>query len=234
MFHIIEDGPSPLCFPIEQFRRAMSQLKDNGYQTLRLTEAARCLRLGLPLPQRSIVLTFDDGDLSLFEQAWPILQQHNMTATIFMLGSEDRRFMNRPLMSWQQVVEMSRGGIEFGAHTLSHPDLTQLPTKQIEAEICQSKAVIENVLGAAISSFAYPFGRYDERSREIVKQHFDCACIDALGLVGNHPDLHALRRVETYYLRRGRQFDMIFSRHFRWYLRARDIPRRFRRAMRSK
>jgi peptidoglycan/xylan/chitin deacetylase (PgdA/CDA1 family) len=230
-FHIIDDGSSPLCFPANQFERAMARLAENGYRTLRLSDAAEMLRFNRPMPPRSIVITFDDGDLSAYERAWPVLRQYNMTATIFVLPAQTH-FMQRPLVSWPQIQEMNRAGIDIGAHTLTHPDLKTLSDDRIESEVRCSKVAIEEILGpGTVSCFAYPYGRYDSRSRRIASQHFACSCSDALGLVGRRPDLHALRRVDAYYLRQERLFDLIFSRRFPWYLRARDIPRRIRRAI---
>ena len=87
---------------------------------------------------------------------------------------------------------MHRSGIAFGAHTLTHPDLTRLPAELLEAEVVDGKRVIEDALGSRVDTFAYPFGRYDKRCRELVSRHFLCACSDKL--VGS---------TEQRYLRRG-------------------------------
>jgi peptidoglycan/xylan/chitin deacetylase (PgdA/CDA1 family) len=153
------------------------------------------------------------------------------------------------MLAWREMREMQHSGINFGAHTLTHPDLTRLPFDRVQAEVCDSKAIIEDALGAPVACFAYPYGRYDHRSREIAWQHFACACSDKLGLVaaGSDPyalervdayylrtdrlfDPYALERVDAYYLRTDRLFDVILTGLFPWYIRARSIPRRIRRA----
>jgi peptidoglycan/xylan/chitin deacetylase (PgdA/CDA1 family) len=137
------------------------------------------------------------------------------------------------MLSWTEIREMQRWGIVFGAHTLTHPDLTHLPFEQIKAEVCGSKQIIEDTLGAPVQSFAYPFGRYDRRSHAIAQQHFACACSDKLGLMTAGSDPYALERVDAYYLRTSQLFEVMTTRLFPWYVRARKIPRALRRAVRG-
>jgi hypothetical protein len=87
------------------------------------------------------------------------------------------------------------------------------------------------MLGTPVECFAYPYGRYDNRSREIVRQHFACACSDKLGLITPDSDPYALERVDAAYLRTDRLFDMMLTRLFPWYVWARSIPSRIRLAI---
>jgi peptidoglycan/xylan/chitin deacetylase (PgdA/CDA1 family) len=73
------------------------------------------------------------------------------------------------MLTWREIKEMQRWGIAFGSHTLTHPDLTRWPSERIETEIYDPKAVIEDTLGVPVTCFAYPDGRYDHRSHEIVR-----------------------------------------------------------------
>jgi peptidoglycan/xylan/chitin deacetylase (PgdA/CDA1 family) len=126
---------------------------------------------------------------------------------------------------------MRRHGIDVGSHTLSHPDLTQLPSARAEDEIRRSREIIEDRLGAPAESFAYPFGRYDDACRAIVRKHYACACSTRLGLTSHGSDPHALERVETYYLRAGRSYEWMLSGRFPLYLRARSVPRWLRQTL---
>jgi peptidoglycan/xylan/chitin deacetylase (PgdA/CDA1 family) len=128
---------------------------------------------------------------------------------------------------------MQKCGIEIGAHTLTHADLTRLSDDRVKAEICDSKKVIEDTLGQTVSCFAYPFGRFDSRSREIARQNFDCACSDRLGISTAQSDIYALERVDAYYLRSARAFDLMTGRLFSGYVWSRSIPRRIRRLLQS-
>ena len=138
------------------------------------------------------------------------------------------------MLSWPEIREMQRWGVTFGAHTLTHPDLTRASVDRIEAEVCTSKAILEDALGAPVTCFAYPFGRYDARSRTMVRQHFACACSDQLGLLTAGSDPYTLERLDAYYLRTDRLFALMGTRLFPWYVWARNIPRQLRRTLRQR
>jgi peptidoglycan/xylan/chitin deacetylase (PgdA/CDA1 family) len=239
-FHALDDQPSVTSFSPRVFRRGIAMLHENGYRTLSLTEAIDRLRERRLAPDRSFVITFDDGYASVYEEGLPVLQDYGMCATVFLTVGEAPSaesagrlpsLSGRSMLSWREIREMSKIGIQFGAHTLTHPDLTRLPVDRVETEICRSKAVIEDALGKPVNCFAYPFGRYDQRSREIVQHHFSCACSDKLGLTTSDSDLYALERVDAYYLRTDRLFDIMLTRLFPWYIVARSIPRQIRHAV---
>jgi peptidoglycan/xylan/chitin deacetylase (PgdA/CDA1 family) len=240
-FHALEDDPSVISFAPHVFRRGLARLHENGYRTLHLTQAMETLASGQPIPSRTFVITFDDGYQSVYEQALPVLHDFGMSATIFLTVGESATapsggrlpsFGGRSLLSWPEIREMSQLGMSFGAHTLTHPDLTCVSVKQAEAEIHRSKTVIEDALGFPVTSFAYPYGRYDRRSQEIVRRHFALACSDKLGLATTKSNRYALERVDAYYLRTDRLFGFMLSMAFPWYIATRKIPREIRRTIR--
>jgi peptidoglycan/xylan/chitin deacetylase (PgdA/CDA1 family) len=239
-FHALDDRPSVISFTPQLFERGMARLHGAGCRTLSLLELADCLRGCLSFPKGSLALTFDDGYRSVYDHAFPILQRYGFSATVFLTVGGKRNWIDsdrlpsmcdRTMLSWGEIREMRRSGIEFGAHTLTHPDLTRLSVKLAESEICDSKAIIEDALSTPAASFAYPYGRYDIRCREIVTHHFVCACSDQLGLVHASTDLYAVERVDAYYLRTEKLFSLMSSALFPLYVKARSVPRRIRRAI---
>lgn len=239
-FHSLDPLGSVTSFSPGVFRRAMQKLHNNGHRALHLTDAVERLRRKQPLPERAFVVTFDDGYRSVYTEGFPTLREYGVPATIFLtVGNTAPQnpatrlpsLGGRTMLSWNEIREMARHGCTFGAHTLTHPDLTRLPVAQAAAEICRSKSIIEEQLGAAVRCFAYPYGRYDRQSRAIVEQHFVCACSDKLGLVTKNSDPYVLERVDMYYLRRDHFVALMLTRAFPWYIVARGIPRRFRRAL---
>jgi len=165
----------------------------------------------------------------VYRSAFPVLQDLGFTATVFLtVCAQPRHSDGRAMLSWPEIREMDQAGITFGAHTLSHPDLTQLSRKQVVHEVTTAQRIIEDTLGKPVTTFAYPFGRYDQASRATVAQSFDLACSDRLGLVHAGSDPMALERVDTYYLR-GR-LGWLSRAWFRWYVRARAVPRGLRRS----
>ena len=239
-FHAIEDSPSVISFSPELFGRFMEKLHMNGYGTLRLSDAAGLVREGKPLPEKSFVLTFDDGYGSVYGEAFPVLRKYRMTATVFLAvgDTENRGWLDRltPLggrrmLSWGEIREMKDAGIDFGAHTITHPDLTAIDTASVEHEIWGSKEIIENNLGEPVLSFAYPYGLYDERCIEIAGRSFACACSDDLGLLTASNAPYALRRVDAYYLRREELFGLVLTKLFPLYIFLRNIPRTINRRL---
>jgi peptidoglycan/xylan/chitin deacetylase (PgdA/CDA1 family) len=218
----------------------MAKLHENGYRPLSLLEAVDCLRQRKPFPDRSFVITFDDGYETVYEEAFPVLQCYGLSATVFLTVGEKEEanpvhllpsLNGRSMLSWNEIKEMNRWGITFGAHTLTHPDLTRLSLERVEVEIYDSKAIIEDALGVPVTSFAYPYGRYNYRIHEMVQQSFTCACSDKLGLMSVDSDPYALERVDAYYLRSDKLFDLILTEKFPSYIQVRGIFRRIRRAI---
>ncbi len=239
-FHDLDERPSVISIAPGVFQRSMKKLHESGYRTITLMEAVKCLSQGNPFPNRSFVITFDDGYQSVYDEAFPVLHSYGMSATIFLSVGKDRAAMpdsrlsaidERSMLNCREIQQMNMERSTFGAHTLTHPDLTRLPLDRVETEICGSKTIIEDALSTQISSFAYPYGSYNRCCREIVQQHFVCACSVKLGLVTTDSNLHVLERVDAYYLRTDLLFDIMLTKLFPWYILARSIPRRIRRAI---
>ena len=218
-FHAVDDAGDVGAFPPGVFRRAMARLHRDGFRTLDLADAVAGLRRGdATLPDRAVVLTFDDGYRSAYTDAFPVLQEHGMTATVFLaVGARDGAgerlpsLTGREMLSWNEIREMAGAGIAFGAHTLSHADLTALDPDRIEAEVLGSRTVIEQRLGVPVPGFAYPFGRFDTRSRAVVRRCFDFACSDLFSLVTPASDPWALERIDMLYFRGPRRVGLVTS-----------------------
>jgi peptidoglycan/xylan/chitin deacetylase (PgdA/CDA1 family) len=254
MGHDISDRHSVGALSPAVFQTGLAQLQAAGFHTVSLEDVAERLHASAgtqspqadsngarPLPVNAFAVTFDDGFESVYTRGFPLLQQHGFSATVFLTVGDgtattsQARLPSSPegkMLTWGQIREMQRHGIAFGAHTLTHPNLTRIPPDRAEAEIRISQAIIADSLGVPVAVFAYPFGYYDDRTRDIVRQYFTCACSVRLGLVSTASDPYALERIDTHYLRTERLFALMLSPRFSWYVRARAVPRRIRRALR--
>ena len=235
-FHALEERNSVLAFPPRHYEFLLTRLHDAGWHSITLGDAVTHLKQQRPFPLRSFVLTFDDGYESVYTRAFPILMKYGFSATVFLTTGANANarlpsLNGLTMLRWNEIRAMHEAGIAFGAHTLTHPDLTQLDDAQIERELRDSQAIIADALGADITTFAYPFGRYDTRTRAIAARYFACACSDKLGLANTRSDLYTLERVDAYYLRDAWISNLVTSDVFPWYIRARNVPRELRRAM---
>lgn len=231
-FHGLEAPRSLVGFPPALFRRCLARIAERGWRVLPLLDLVGLLERREPLPARSLVLTFDDGYASVAREALPVLAEHGMPATLFVLGGPSSSLHGRPLLDRGALAEVVAAGHAIGAHSLTHPDLTRLAAADAEREIAGSRAALEDALGVAVEAFAYPGGRHDARARELVARSFRCGCSDRLGLVGADSALPALPRVETWYLARRGLVDLVGSPLLPAYLAARAVPRSLRRAVR--
>ena len=172
MYHSISEnlfGKSHPYYQIntspEAFAQQMRWLRNNGYRTLNLGEASSALESGADT-SKTVVITFDDGYRDFYTDGFAVMQQCGLSATIFL--ATDRmgaRVDGVPYLAWSEVRELHAAGIQFGSHTVTHPDLRSQGPEQIDYELGYSKEVIEQELGAAVTSFAYPFAFPEEDKR---------------------------------------------------------------------
>jgi peptidoglycan/xylan/chitin deacetylase (PgdA/CDA1 family) len=131
------------------------------------------------VPRRGVVLTFDDGYEDFYFHAFPVLADLGHTATVYIVAGhicgtnawdEKAGFRSRKLLTRDQIVEMHRHGIIIGSHSLTHARLTDLGASQLRKEVSESKAILEDLLGDEITTFAYPSGAVNERVRNAVAE----------------------------------------------------------------
>lgn len=237
-FHSVEDGGWLLSYPPYQFARLMRRLWADGWQCVGLDEVTGWIRTSAPLPARSFAITFDDGYQSVYTAALPVLLDLQMTATVFVATGEypaagDRfpSMAGRSMLSWNELRELKQAGLAIGAHTVTHAELPNLSDREIERELRSSKETLEDGIGREVTSFAYPKGRYDSRSRAFASQFFKCACTDRFDFVHVDSDLFTLGRIDSYYLRNELETGLIFGRLSRVYVPGRRLLRAVRRAV---
>jgi peptidoglycan/xylan/chitin deacetylase (PgdA/CDA1 family) len=236
-FHAIDNYRSPISFAPKLFRECLEQIHERGYRTISLNELRSCLDSGKGFPNKALIITFDDGYQSVFQEAYPHLHDRGMQATLFLAtgklpgAAPEDRFASlggRSMMNWREVIELHQAGWEIGAHTLTHPDLRQIPLAQAIQEIMESRRQIEEQLGSKVDVFAYPYGRKTRQLRNWLPHNFSCACGTHLSLVSCRSDAYELERVDMHYLRARRLFPLLFSPWLASYLRARRLPREMR------
>ena len=237
-YHSIEESGSIISTRPETFRRQIKILSDNDYCVLPLGKIIENLIAKEPISPKTIALTFDDGFQNFYSTAFPILAEHGFPATVFLVTEFCGKFNDwsgnptdlprSPLLSWREIKELQAYGIEFGAHSQTHPDLTAISTAEAEWEIVGSKLVIEDMLGEKVNIFAYPYGKFDLFLRAMTKKYYRAACSVKLGKICRTSDLFMLERIDSYYLSNPKIINLLASNSFDRYLQFRQLLRDFK------
>jgi peptidoglycan/xylan/chitin deacetylase (PgdA/CDA1 family) len=164
-------------------RRQVGTLRRWGYELLTCGEWAR--RVGEGTGAGCATLTFDDGFADNLHTLVPVLEDLGAPATVFVvsgwLGGLHPDAQGARIVDAAEVRALHAAGVEIGAHTVSHPDLTELPQQAALEELRVSKAALEDVLGVAVPTLAYPFGRATPQTIEAAREAGFTAAVRALG-----------------------------------------------------
>ncbi len=210
MYHSISQESAPAfrrwTIGPKAFTEQMALLHALGYTTLSVTQFACALRTpGSRLPEQPVVVTFDDGFADFYETAFPVLQKWGFSASLYIstgfIGGTSGWLRplgegRRPMLTWPQIREIDKAGIECGAHCVTHPQLDVIPRAEAFRQIEASKAVLEHSLGHEVSTFAYPHGFHDSAVRQmVIDARFSSACAVKDAMSGAGDDVFALARI---------------------------------------
>jgi peptidoglycan/xylan/chitin deacetylase (PgdA/CDA1 family) len=176
-------------------RRQIELLRGWGYELLRFSDWAA--RVGADGGTACAALTFDDGFSDNLHVLLPLLRELEAPATVFAvsgwLGKRHPHTPRAQVLSASELCEVHAAGVEVGAHTRTHPDLTTLSAEAARDELAGGRADLEDILGASVGAFAYPYGAATPETIRVAREvGFECAC-RALGL-GRWDDPHDLPR----------------------------------------
>ncbi len=168
---IVEDkGYSLMQMNIEKFKHQMLYIKKQGYETLRFDD------LNTPslfkFKKKRVVIAFDDGWKSNYALIFDWMKEQGIKYNIYLTIGEIGN--NPEYLTWDQVRMMHESGVcGFGAHTFTHPDMSDLTKVDINIEVQKANEIFEKELGYKPMDFCYPFGYYSEASNEWLTQNTD-------------------------------------------------------------
>ncbi len=186
------------------FRFQMGYLKAAGFSVLPLQELL-ALVSGGTVGRNIAAVTFDDGYQDFYTNAFPILRHYGYPATVYAVSGcigkanvwdAAEEPVSKPLMGWQELREIGKGGIQIGSHSRSHPQLTQVSDAVLRDELEGARQDLEQGIGCSIDHFCYPYGDHDDRVRAaVIKAGYRSATVTVRGHVEQGYDPYRLRRI---------------------------------------
>lgn len=199
-YHQINDRDhNALTLSTPEFEAQMKYLAENGYHTITPEELADHLENGTALPEKPILLTFDDGYIDNYKNAYPILQKYGLKGSIYIITDYLDVYPN--YLTWAIAQEMQdSGAIDIECHTMTHVALGSLDSAEaLQHEAVDSKKAIEAHLQKRVTSIAYPCGSYNEEVQRVVKDAgYRTAFTVNYGLDYPGDDPYALNRVPIF------------------------------------
>ena len=161
-----ESADNEVTITPSMLRKQLKYIQDEGYTTLTTSKLKDYLLDNSPIPKKSIVITFDDGYMDNYYNAFPILKDLNMVATIFCITA---KLDGSYYLSKDAIVEMSNYGIDIESHTVNHSKLNEMTYDKQLIELINSKKTLESITGKKVYSIAYPFGDFNNDSVRAAK-----------------------------------------------------------------
>jgi peptidoglycan/xylan/chitin deacetylase (PgdA/CDA1 family) len=151
------------------FRQHLEYFRENGFSTISLYDLDAALVEGVPLPAKPVILTFDDGYLDNYTNAFPLLQEFDMQGTFFIItGLADQNAAG--YMNWAQIEEMAQAGMWLESHTKTHADLRGREYDFLVYELLGSiESLAAHVGNEQPRMFCYPGGKYDAKTLEVIR-----------------------------------------------------------------
>ena len=171
-------GPWRYRLSPNEFACQLEYLCKAGFRGVTLTEWSSAMHYRKPLPERSVIITFDDAYRSFSRYAFPLLREFGFPAIVFVpcafvgrLNAWDEGIADQvPILDWDEIRQLAANGVDFGAHTMTHPHMTALSNADALREAAHSKSILERELGKRVTAFAYPYGDNDHVVQQLVSQ----------------------------------------------------------------
>ncbi|MFD4526390.1 polysaccharide deacetylase family protein [Streptomyces sp. NPDC058470] len=205
MYHSIarepNDATRELSVTPDDFAQQMALLDAQGFTPVDTAQLAASWRTAGPLPERPVLVTFDDGYEGVHRHGLPVLAKYGFAATLFvstgwLRGAYDTGGSLDTMLDWDQVRRLAAEQVEIGGHSHTHPQMDQLSEDALRFEVRRCREIITGELGTRPASFAYPYGYSSRRVREAVREAgFAQSLAVGNALARRRQGPYALRRV---------------------------------------
>ncbi len=199
--HVAEDTPASTSISPANFDAHLRYLRDNDFNVIALDRMIDSLRSGQSLPEKSVVITFDDGYSSIFDAAFPMLEAYGYPFTLF-LSTEPIDDGLSNYMTWDQIREMSAADVIIANHMVDHPYMLEMRDKEsddqrlarLREDLLKAEQRIEQETGQSHRYLAYPYGEYDPAIKSLLQELDFVGLAQNSGAVGPDSDFLALPR----------------------------------------
>lgn len=207
LYHRVGSEGDPLTITTSRFEKDIETLSQENYTPLSLAQLKQHIIMPkASLPLKPIILTFDDGYLDNYTNAFPILQKYSMKASFEIItglvGQTDR-------MTISQIREMAANGMDFGSHTVTHRSLAALSYQDAKTELTKSKADLEQILGKTVEFIAYPGGYYTAETIKIAKAAGYIGGFSVNSGFARFKDIMAIKRIPIFHYDRSISYVML-------------------------
>lgn len=205
-YHVIRDDlpPDDVVMSVGKFRQQILYLKKHGFHGITLQDWHDWVLSAKTLPEKPVIITFDDGFLDCYQNAFPILKENGFPFTLFLV-TEKLGTTNEwdgiapgqlPLLSLAQAVELKRNGVSLQAHSCTHTSFRKLDSNQLAREINECRTQMLQFFGSSPDFFAYPYGFHSAQIRKMVSEAGYRAAVTTIpGINTLKTDMFRLRRI---------------------------------------
>lgn len=199
--HVAIGTPPSTTISPQDFRVHLEYLRDNAFNVMPLDQMLNSLRNQQAIPDKSVAITFDDGYTSIYEEAFPMLQEFGMPFTVFV-STQPINDKQRGYMSWDQIREMSDAGVLIANHMVNHHYMLNRLDNESDSdwlqrqreELLLAEEQIKLNTGQNLRYMAYPFGEFDAAIKSMLAEEGFVGLAQNSGAVGFHADFLALPR----------------------------------------
>ena len=211
MYHSIADDDVATAIAPDIFKMQMDAIEEAGTPVITLDDYVAAREGSKELAPQSIIITFDDAFVDFGREAFPVLKEKGFASMVYVPtgcvgGAENWRgalVPPREIMDWSELLELSQEGVQFGSHTISHPDLNELKTLDLVEEIRRSKLTLEDRLGLPVKHFAPPYGLADYFTRSTVERLYETSVGTRFYRAKLDSDVMDLPRLEMFYFKKA-------------------------------
>lgn len=236
-WHSLDRSGSPISLTPDEFRRQLAWLTRGAVRVVSLDQL-----LGMTDNAAAVALTFDDGFVNFATEAAPLLQEHGLPVTLFIVtghvgrdnrwrGGGDPGAPVLPLLDWEALGKLREAGVSLGAHTRTHPRLSRCGAAELHAELVLAAEEMQQRLGERPQGFAYPYGDVDSRVAEAAASVYGWACTTEFRALSTLDAPDRLPRLDAWYFRDPARFAGWGSARFRGWLWSRRQARSVRAAL---